>query len=55
MGANTTAIYRMYKGSISNTFMTTNYNEALEYLKEGYSWDKGTTNYIQGYIITSDL
>lgn len=54
-GEYTLPIYRMYKGSISNTFMTTNYDEAVQYLNEGYNWDKGTTNYIQGYIIDSDI
>ncbi len=54
--SNTTPIYRMYSSKASNTFITTNYNEAIYYLNNhGYVWDNGTTNRIQGYILESDL
>ena len=54
--SNTIPIYRMYSSKASNTFITTNYNEAIYYLNNhGYVWDNGTTNRIQGYILESDL
>ena len=54
--SNTIPIYRMYSSKASNTFMTTNYNEAIYYINNhSYVWDNGTTNKIQGYILKSDL